>query len=200
MKKTNIKTVFMLACMTFGFALTARAQFYSSEQVYCYQYEKTVNDGISSKRGTDFYFVNFQRNMMGLASETNLQRVRQKLLENPEYYSELAIKDLASGYNEWKTQPAFSGSALACACIWLYCDEFSTSSKYTYRLQCKRAESNFNFGPQAWWGKPYWESKCYSFSRDRSEMIIWKTSDPENRDYYKLVDVNSLKPNTDFLD
>lgn len=38
------------------------------------------------------------------------------------------------------------------------------------------------------------------FFKDRQELIIWSTSDSENRDYYKLVDVNSLKPNMDFLD
>ena len=50
------------------------------------------------------------------------------------------------------------------------------------------------------WGKLNWQTECYSFSRDRSELIIWTTSDSENRDYYKLVDVESLKPNTDFLE
>lgn len=38
----------MLACMTLGFALTAKAQFSSSNEVYCYQYVKTVEDGVTS--------------------------------------------------------------------------------------------------------------------------------------------------------
>ena len=180
------------------------AQFYSSTDVYCYRYVKTINDGISSKLNkTQYYFVNFQNDMMGYVTENNIKTVRQRLLENPDYYADKAINQLARAYNNWKTQPDFNGSAFANASIISYYDEYSTGSKYTYRKQTKNAKSVFDmsgFGRSyAYWDKPTWGTQCYSFSIDMSELIIWKTSDSGQRDYYELVDMDSLKPNTDFL-
>lgn len=62
MKAKRILFLVMAIC----FASGVKAQFYSSESVYCYQYVKTINDGIASKLSrTMFYFVNFQNDMMG---------------------------------------------------------------------------------------------------------------------------------------
>ena len=52
---------------------------------------------------------------------------------------------------------------------------------------------------QNYWSKPEWGDECWSFSRDRSEMIIWSLDDPDSRDYYKLIDASSLEANMDFL-
>lgn len=60
------------------------------------------------------------------------------------------------------------------------------------------AESNWNTST-AWWGKLRWQSRCWTFSNDKSELIVWSTSNSGNRDYYKRISVSDLKPNTDFL-
>lgn len=198
---------FLLLGLAICFASGVRAQFYGSERVYCYQYVKTINDGINSKLSrTEFYFVNFQKDMMGYTTASNLKQVRQNILENPDYYSERAIKNLADSYNRYKSSPAglpTMGPAQATVTLIKYCDEYSTS-KYTYRKATARACHTGNiwdtYGANNYWSKLSWGSRCYTFSRDRSELIIWSTSDSENRDYYKLVDMESLKPNTDFLD
>ena len=201
MKAIRLLFLVMALCLASG----VKAQFYSSESVYCYQYVKTINDGISSKLNrTMFYFVNFQNEMMGYTTASSLKYVRQKLLENPDYYSDRAINNLAENYNKWKTQPSLNGSAYNSVTLIKYCSDYSTSSKYTYRTASAHAQAHFQpgmfGGGYATWGSLSWGSKCYSFSRDRSELIIWTTSDSENRDYYKLIDANSLKPNTDFLE
>ena len=183
------------------------AQFYSSENVYCYQYEYTSNDGIKSKKSTtDYYFVNFQNDMMGYVAESDIEFLRRRLVENPTHYEDRARNDLAYNYSKWKSAPTGQptiGPATAQAVIVKYCSQYSTGSKYTYRCARKYARHSGNpfdvYGQGNYWGKESWGSKCFSFSRDRSEMIIWSTDDPENRQYYKLVDASKLKPNTDFL-
>ena len=198
---------FLLFVMAICLAISVNAQLYSSENVYCYQYVKTINDGISSKLSrTMFYFINFQNEMMGYTTESSLQRVRQNLLENPDYYKDRAINNLAEAYNRYKSSPAglpTMGPLQATVTLIQYCSEYS-SSKYTYRNATARACHTGNiwdtYGANNYWSKLSWGSKCYTFSRDRSELIIWSTSDSENRDYYKLVDASSLKPNTDFLE
>ena len=92
MKVKRLLFLVMAICLASG----VKAQFYSSESVYCYQYVKTINDGISSKLNrTMFYFVNFQNEMMGYTTASSLKYVRQKLLDNPDYYSDRAINNLA---------------------------------------------------------------------------------------------------------
>ena len=184
-----------LTMLSFCFCSICMGQFYSSENVYCYEYEYTLNDGIKSKGGTPLYFfVNFQNDMMGFTSENTKARVKQRLLENPSYYDDMARNDLAKDYSRWKSLP--NGYYLESTYIIHYNEQYSTTSKYTYRLLKKTAQSAYY---PATWGEPYWEIQCYTFSIDRSEMIVWGTNDPENRKYYKLIDASDLIPNTDFL-
>ena len=123
MKELRLLLLGLAICLASG----VKAQFYSSESVYCYQYVKTVNDGISSKLNrTMFYFVNFQNDMMGCTTESSLQRVRQNLLENPDYYKDRAINNLAEAYNRYKNRPAglpTMGPAQATVTLIKYCSE-----------------------------------------------------------------------------
>ncbi len=202
--KTKILSLLVLL-MSVWYGNVAMAQFYSSETVYCYKYVKTVNDGISSKATSECYcFVNFQNDMMGYWYECDVKEIRKKLLESPEYYNEQAINDLAENYNSWKSSPGWTPRGQSgIAVIYKYCDKYSSYNKYTYRRYCKYSRFSHTDvwgNPQGVWGNPSWEDDCYTFSKDRTELIRWSTSDPENRVYYELVDIESLKPNTDFLD
>lgn len=194
------KILFNLLCCFF--VTNIYGQFYGGEDVYCYQYQYTNNDGIKSKKQQVIYcFVNFQKDMMEFYKEIDVKRIRKNLLENSFYYEDAVRDKLAKNYSNWKRgatmediNPFWGNTTVA---LYKYNEEFSTYSKYTYRRYVKTAWSN-QF-PYAQWGKPHWSVDCYTFSKDRSEMIIWKTNDPENRDYFKLIDVSDLKPNTDFL-
>lgn len=198
------KRLILLSFLMIALTNAANAQFYSSVRVYCYQYEKTVNDGISSKLDgrTMFYFVNFQNEMMGYTTESSLQRIKQRLLEDPDYYADRAIKNLADSYNKYKSNPASLGWETRVTLIKYY-PEYS-SSKYTYRAANAEVLTNYNmmnvYMSYKYWSDLSWGAKCYTFSRDREELIIWNTSNSEKRDYYKLVNVDSIKPNMDFLD
>ena len=201
--KTKILSL-LVVLMSVWYGNVAMAQFYSSEKVYCYKYVKTVNDGISSKAMSEHYFfVNFQNDMMGCCLESSVKEIRKKLLESPEYYNEVTRNNLASNYNQWKSQPIGLGIGFP-AKIVKYYEGYSSSSKNTYRSCIKYSQmpnySGFGMIPHPVWGNPSWEDDCYTFSKDRTELIRWSTSDPENRSYYELVDIESLKPNTDFLD
>lgn len=199
--------VYALILLLFGFVANAFAQFSSSETVYCYKYDYTSNDGIKSRKSsTSYYFVNFQNNMMGYTNASDINYIRQRILENPSYYEDAARNDLAYNYSRWKSSPSglpTMGPARASTSIYQYNAQYSTSSRYTYRQIVKWACSSGNiwdsFGQGNYWDKPSWSGLCYSFSTDLSEMIIWSTSDPENRDYYKRINMSELKPNTDFL-
>lgn len=190
-------------------SISACAQFSSSETVYCYKYEYTSNDGIRSKKSSmseSYYFVNFQNDMMGYTSDSDLKRIRQRMLEDPSYYKDAARNNLANSYSRWKRSPAGEptmGPAQATAEIIKYDPQYSKGSKYTYRYLRKYAQHSNNiwdtYGSQNYWSEPTWQSWCYTFSSDKSELIIWSTSDPENRDYYKRIYFSELTPNTDFL-
>ena len=197
-----MKKITFLFVMMFVLVSNVKAQFASSETVYCYKYDHTSNDGIKSKKSNPSYcWVNFQNEMMGLTKDNNLKNIRQRMLENPSYYEDAARNNLANRYSRWKSTPDFAGSAVApSATIFRYNETYSTYSKYTYQLQAKEVFTNYNlYSPSAYYGKPYWCKWCYTFSSDRSEMIIWSTDDPENREYYKRINTSELKPNTDFL-
>lgn len=177
----------------------ANAQFYSSETVYIYKYDHTENDGIKSKKGTEYYiWVNFQNDMMGQIMESDISRIRRNMLDNPSYYDDKARNDLASHYNEYKSRPSFFGSALASVWLWKYCDDLSTGSKTTYRQMSANAKSDWNTST-AWWGELKWQNRCFTFSNDKSELIEWNMNNSEKRDYYKRISASDLKPNTDFL-
>ena len=201
MKGFKLLLLVLAICLASG----VKAQFYSSERVYCYQYEKTIHDGISSKQSkTEFYFVNFQNDMMGYTTANGCNWVGQKIVDDPNYFDNAARADLANKYEKWKSIPDITIArwmALTTQII-SFCREYS-SGKYTYRELTKASRWSGNIDPMSWrafWGDPYWGNRCYSFSTDRREMIVWSTNDTENRDYYKLVDASSLKPNTDFLE
>ena len=144
--------------------------------------------------------------MMGISTENDEKRLRQRLVENPSYYEDAARNNLANAYSKWKSSPTglpTLGPAQAFAMIIKYCPQYSTGSKYTYRYLRKYALHSGSiwdtWGSHNYWGDEHWLTSCFSFSKDKSEMIRWSTDDPENRDYYVQVNISELRPNTDFL-
>lgn len=197
-----MKKLFFMNLLCCLFVTNVYCQFYGGEDVYCFQYQYTNNDGIKSKKQqVRYYFVNFQKDMMAFYETYDIKRIRKNLMENSTYYEDAVRNKLAENYSNWKRAATFQDInpfyGNTTVVIFKYNEEFSTYSKYTYRGYGKTAWSN-QF-PHAQWGKPYWQDKCYTFAKDYSEMIIWSINDSENRDYFKLIDVSNLKPNTDFL-
>lgn len=203
-----MKTIrLLLLAITICFASSVKAQFYSSDRVYTYQYDYTDNDGIKSKSGNNIYvWINFQKDMMGYTSETSLTRVREKMVSSPGYYQDAARNNLARSWNEYNTRPTGQptmGPARATVSLFKYCSDFSTGSKTTYRLVRAWACNSGNVydwgGAGNYWSRLEWQTQCYTFSNDKSELIIWHTSNPDKRDYYKRIEESDLKPNTSFL-
>ena len=194
MKKSNIYTLVMLAFMTFGFALTAKAQFSSSDKVYCYQYVKTVEDGVVSKKDWQYeiVFINFYKEWAGYDNNRSASEVGMKLMSEPDYFNNKAIERAHNSRldnpNEWWGKDYYR-----------YDNSLSTSSKLTYRgwftgghyVTSDLGSSSKSAGWQPW---------CMAFSLDKSEMIQWDFRYPNELHYYKLIDPNTLKPNLDFLD
>lgn len=179
--------------------------FDSSQEVFCFQYVKTTNDGIISKRKdyNEIVFVNFQKDMMGKSYFSSAKSVGIKMIEDPTYYDNLAREDLVNNERIWNSSPS-SEDAKYGVTIYKFNSEYSTDSKYSYIEYYKQNESYWEMdrfiGHSAnRWLSPKWRDRVYTFSIDRSEMIVWSKSDPENIDYYKRIDPHSLKPNLDFL-
>lgn len=190
-------------CLTEG----AYAQFTSGDRVYCYEYEYTMEDGIRSQTNSNqVIFVNFQNDMLGfvysLKSEVESKSVG--------YFEKEAQNKLASNYRKWNSSPA---NAYEQADIFSYDTSNSSSSKYTYRRYSKTANANISpYGANVYWTQPFWNADCYTFSSDKNTLCIWYIGTPRNRvnfnfgptnykirRYYKLIDVNNLKPNVDDL-
>lgn len=207
--KTYLNTIFTILFLLFSTG--AKAQFSSSETVYCYVYDYSDNDGIKSRIGAnnEVYFVNFQNGMLGFCSASTLGSVQKMLLESPNYYENQTIKHIANQYSEWKKSPfgmATMGplSAYSFVSAYRYNGKNSTSKRYTYQLCRKYARQDINPytcmpSGSAYWTDPQWESECFSFTIDKNEMIVWKTTDPGNRTYYRRVSLSSIRPDTSFL-
>ena len=183
--------------MTLFFAKGVIAQFKSSQETFCYRYVRTNNDGIISKNSNadEIVFVTFQKKLMGKES-SSAKTAGQKLVEDPNYYDNLAKSRIAEWNNPNDKLSIF---------IHKFSSQYSNSSIYSYRgySKSKRWQGMpFQYGyPYGYyvWENPSWTNYVYSFKIDRSEMIVWSISDPDNKDYYTLINPNSLKPNLDFL-
>lgn len=197
MKKSKIYTLVMFAFMTFGFALTAKAQFSSSDKVYCYQYVKTVEDGVVKRDDADplVYFVCFYGEWAGGVWDPS-SIVGEKIVSEPDYYNSKAIEDAKSSRINNSPNEIWGHHYMR------YNNSYSTSSKVTYRLWFDGGyDINSDSGsPKAVRKSAQWLNHCLSFSFDKSEMISWSIENPNIRRYYKLIDPKSLKPNLDFLD
>lgn len=190
----RIFTLAMAICLISGL----KAQFSSSQEVYCYQYVKSFNDGITSKENcTTVYFFNFQKDMMGIGGGYDAKDISKALLENPNRFNEEAINDLGDRYREWKNAAPEGGMAAysKSISIYKYDSKYSTNSKYSYREYRK---TSIWMGGEAW-SEPKWMNNVYSFSIDKSELIKWSTDNPGKRKYYKRIDPYTLKPKIDFL-
>lgn len=212
-QENKMNKIYGLILLLLGVVTDACAQFSSSETVYCYKYDYTSNDGIKSKNSsTTYYFVNFQNNMMGFATARDLKQIRRQMMEDSSYWEDAARNKLADNYRGFKEGKVsyyspldmYSGQRVSSVSILKYYPNYSTSSKYTYRWYGREgrmvAGGWGGVTPTPSWDRTEWyNGTCYSFSTDKSEMIIWSTSDSENRDYYKRINMSDLKPNTDFL-
>lgn len=201
---------FLLLVMAICLASGVKAQFYDSEQVYCYEYQYTMQDGIKSQPLTGRYvFVNFQNDMIGFYV-TDKSEVASKGVN---YFEDKARNELAKNYRKWKYNPA---NAMEQADIYPYDSSNSSGSRYTYRRQTKYSDMSFAWGVMSYfWHDAFWNGDCYTFSSDRNEFVEWYLSKPLSRfnfnfngvstptDYtsirrhYKLIDANKLKPSVD---
>lgn len=200
----------LLLCMTMGLASGVKAQFYSSDQVYCYEYQYTTEDGIKSENNAGrVVFVNFQNNMAGIVFTTKSEVASKGV----SYFEKEARNKLAQNYRKFNSNP---GNMYEQADIYAYDSYNSTGSKYTYRRQTKYANMSYSgFGVSVYWNNAFWNGDCYTFTSDRNDYVEWYVSAPQNkvnfnfggspsdytslRRYYKLIDANKLKPNVEDL-
>lgn len=187
------------------------AQFIGGTDVYIYKYDHKEQDGILSNNDTPYYyFVNFQKNMMGFYRESNLATIRQNLSNDTNYYNEKARNDLAQRYSNVTAKSPGGGYTS----IYEYQSGYSTTSKYTYREHEHKTVLKddvaympvgfsgffYNTGTYTrYWGDWTWNSQCYSFSIDKSTMIIWDINTSGTRYYYKRIQSEDLQPDIDFL-
>lgn len=201
---------FLLLVTAICLASGVKAQFYSSDQVYCYEYQYTTEDGIKSEGSVGrIVFVNFQNNMAGIVFTTKSEVASKGV----SYFEKEARNKLAQNNRKFNSNPANMHEQ---ADIIAYDSSNSSGSKYTYRRQTKYANMSYNgFGVSVYWQKAFWNGDCYTFTSDRNEYVEWYVSAPQNkvnftfggspsdyttlRRYYKLIDANKLKPNVEDL-
>lgn len=197
----------LLLLFFLGLSVSAQAQFNSSDQVFCYEYAYTMEDGIKSQKNNNLLiFVNFQNNMIGYvyASKDNVAS------KSVSYYENEARNMLAKHYHEWNSSPA---NIYSQADIYSYDSSNSTSSKYTYRRKTKFAAADYTpYGTNVYWRSATDNANCFTFTSDRKEFCLWFIGTPQNvvnwdfgpqnykaRDYYRLIDANKFQPNVDDL-
>ena len=180
-----------------------KAQFSSSSRVYCYEFAYTDDNGMKSQTFSDepYYFIAFNNGCMGYA-KTNRSDLQNKVFngtvrsleENAISNAKTIEKSPSFGYNGWGTNESQT--------VYKYDRNYSPGSKYTYRENLRYVViSGYGWGgsPIKNWGVWNERERCFTFSSDRKEMIRWNTSNPGRREYFRLIDASSVKPNTDFL-
>lgn len=195
----------MVICLASG----VKAQFSSSDHVYCYEYQYTMEDGIKSQYADHVIFVNFQKDMIGFV-QASKEEVASKGVG---YFEKEARNKIAENARKWNSSaPGQFGQAD----IYSYDDDNSSGSKYTYRRKTKFSTTRFTgYGWSNSWQNEFWNGDCYTFSSDRSEFVEWYLSKPRNvlnydsgsrqsdytkiRRYYKKIDADKLKPSVDDL-
>lgn len=193
----NNKRYYLFILVLF-IAISVNAQFASSENAYYYEYQYTIQDGIKSQSQHENYFIyifNFQNNMLGWTCGSK-KDIKQKLINDSEFYARAARNNLGESYRRWNTKPQTITDVSFPPGIFMYNPNTSTSSKYTYQLANRTSSGGLGYGWQ--WTGYNWGRRCFSFSTDRQELIEWYT-DNDMRFYYKKIDKNSLKRNLDFL-
>lgn len=201
MKNFYIQTIVLLFVVLAGFTSKSNAQFSNGDEVYFYQYEKTVGaDGVVGKdpditgkikciyfhdgRLVELYFNAEEKDILS-ASLAEDPSVLLNLLKQ-RYYCYVNLK--VSEYKPLNPNSRWNYRLVPRA--YKYFQPYSTSAKYTYK-----ATSNSSSGEE-WSTIDYYS--YYSFSLDKSELIEWNESN--ERSYWKRIAPNSLKPNLDFLD
>lgn len=180
MKKFNIQTIVLLFVALAGFTSKTNAQFASSNEVYCYQYDYSVIDGVKSRDPSqmphsEYYFCIFGNNWE-YGYYTSLEGYRQK----PDMFT---FNGIYQDKRKCEAQAPHTVNRQ-------YDAANSSSSYYTYHCPSRTH----------WYGT-WSDGRMYSHSKDRSIFIAWDIeSKKQERHYYKRVDINSLKPNLDFLD
>ena len=189
---------FLLLVVAICLASGVEAQFYDSEQVYCYEYQYTFNNDVKKDEDNPnpwIEFVLFKNGCMG-EFRTTKNDIREK--GETSYFEESVRKDFLSRYNKFNASSPAYGIPPS---MFVYDSSLSKGSTYTYRDQqhnTRQLRYDSWLGIVYGWNGTSWKTKCYSFSTDKKEMIEWWT-DSHWKNYYKLVDANAYKPNTDFL-
>lgn len=194
--KKNLLLLLLLSVIT-----SIKAQFSNSNSLYCYEFVEAQKEGMKTQspqyNGRQYWMIVFNNNLMG-AVPANKNEVQSKVLNGSaeDYYYKNANRQT----EVLKTMPL---NLTYRAGFYKYENEYSKGSKYTYRANVcyaiiRPGASGWEFNAFTW-GADNKQSSCFSFSTDKTELIQWSTSSPETRNYYKLVDINSVKPNTDFL-
>lgn len=198
--KKIISVLVMAMCLT-G---VVKAQFSNSSRVFCYEFVETDDNGMKSQSCEDgrYFFVAFYNGCMGYSRIWSKSDVQAKVFDGTiSRYENEALEDAKTiekspsfGYNGWGTNESQT--------VYKYDREYSPGRKYTYRQNTRYVViSGYGWGgsPVKNWGVWNKGNKCFTFSSDKKEMIKWSTSNPGKREYFKLIDVNSVRPNTDFL-
>lgn len=204
MKNFYIQTIVLFFVVLAGFTSKSNAQFSNSDEVYCYQYVKSVgSEGVEGResrlvgqiicvyfhdgRFVYLFFDTKDSKTLGLRlaedSEFLLKMMKQRYYDYINHHvAESKPLNPNSPYNYHEIPFAFK-----------YYQSLSTSSKNTYK------SVKFQNSTETWRDPNSHVDNLWSFSLDKSNLIRWGEKSNQIH-YHKLIDPNSLKPNLDFLD
>lgn len=202
-----MKNLILIFSVAIILPLSVKAQFSTSSQLYCYEFIESIDNGVKSRShatgGGEYYFVVFYKDYLGYESASKTIIVKH-LMKNDtyDYYYSRALKK-AKGI---EYPPVITYGCVPSLSINKYEPKYSTSNKYSYWEKDVRCivdkKGDFNLPKEGHWDKTnlVGNGLCFTFTVNKKELIKWNPNNPNKRDYYRLIDVNSLQPNLDFLD
>ena len=197
-----MNTLLKKSTLLFGFLLVssiAFAQFADSAEPVLYLYDYTDTDGIKTHNNSEmnwcyaFIFKN------GMLTEEHVRT--NNLIENGiDRVSENLAKKMSEKIQSLtKTKPF---NRVDYERIYKYCDDLSTYSNTTYRRGHLIAKVEIISNPLYLGGGVstfakydgwLWEDPCFTFSKDKSQVIFWYYNNPIKKDYYKRVTLSELR-------
>ncbi len=127
-------------------------------------------------------------------SETDLL----EYINEPTKLKEKLKKNLENNIKWWNTKDLKHD-----VYFYRYFSGLSSSSQYTYRIQRGTYTVSTIYSSidqRKFYNELVWEETCHTFSIDRKQMVNWNIENPDEKDYYELVEWDSLRPNLNFFE
>ena len=195
-----------------------KAQFRNDGNVYCFKRYKYVKDGVPEKdsQGKIVFAYFYDYDMVWLEYST-LKEYKKRKITDPQYPLSQIKRAIREEHEKLNRRPMSGNEKIN---LIKYDSQYSNLKRFTYRRYLSSSIYDYSIGFNTYFKWSPFEfvgpntisgagmfaiylgpfSYCYSFSKDLSEMIEWTLAEPNDRYYFKSLNMDDLyEDDYDFL-